>query len=56
MTRLKRRHDITKRLPQSAGGNTKYLLEEYVGLNRKQISYMKAAEGQSLHNLQERPQ
>ena len=27
--------------PHSAGGKIKYLLEEYVGLDRKQISYMK---------------
>ena len=27
--------------PHSAGGKIKYMLEEYVGLDRKQISYMK---------------
>ncbi|MFM7979388.1 MAG: hypothetical protein ACKPKO_08745, partial [Candidatus Fonsibacter sp.] len=27
--------------PHSAGGQIKYLLEEYVGLDRKQIAYMK---------------
>jgi hypothetical protein len=27
--------------PHSAGGKIKYMLEEYVGLDRKQIAYMK---------------
>ncbi|MFM7983188.1 MAG: hypothetical protein ACKPKO_28095 [Candidatus Fonsibacter sp.] len=27
--------------PHSAGGMIKYILEEYVGLDRKQIAYMK---------------
>ena len=29
------------RLPAQRGGKIKYLLEEYVGLHRKQIAYMK---------------
>ena len=33
-------HTVTY-FPNSASGKIKYLLEEYVGLDRKQISYMK---------------
>ena len=37
---LNEAHTVTY-FPHSAGGKIKYLLEEYVGLGRKQISYMK---------------
>jgi len=37
---LNEAHTVTY-FPHSAGGKIKYLLEEYVGLDRKQISYMK---------------
>ena len=37
---LNEAHTVTY-FPHSAGGKVKYLLEEYVGLDRKQIAYMK---------------
>ena len=37
---LNEAHTVTY-FPRSAGGKIKYLLEEYVGLDRKQIAYMK---------------
>ena len=37
---LNEAHTVTY-FPHSAGGKIKYLLEEYVGLDRKQIAYMK---------------
>ena len=37
---LNEAHTVTD-FPPSASGKTKYLLEEYVGLDRKQIAYMK---------------
>ena len=37
---LNEAHAVTY-FPHSAGGKIKYLLEEYVGLDRKQIAYMK---------------
>ena len=37
---LNEAHTVTY-FPHSAGGKIKYMLEEYVGLDRKQISYMK---------------
>jgi len=37
---LKEAHTVTY-FPHSSSGKIKYLLEEYVGLDRKQISYMK---------------
>ncbi|MFM7979134.1 MAG: hypothetical protein ACKPKO_07435, partial [Candidatus Fonsibacter sp.] len=36
---LNEAHTVTY-FPHSAGGNIKYILEEYVGLDRKQIAYM----------------
>ena len=37
---LNEAHTVTY-FPHSSGGKIKYLLEEYVGLDKKQISYMK---------------
>ncbi|MFM7985299.1 MAG: hypothetical protein ACKPKO_38870 [Candidatus Fonsibacter sp.] len=37
---LNEAHTVTY-FPHSAGGQIKYLLEEHVGLDRKQIAYMK---------------
>jgi hypothetical protein len=37
---LNEAHTVTY-FPHSAGGKIKYLLEEYVGLDRKQVAYMK---------------
>ena len=37
---LNEAHTITY-FPHSAGGEIKYMLEEYVGLDKKQIAYMK---------------
>jgi hypothetical protein len=37
---LNEAHTVTY-FPHSAGGKVKYLLEEYVGLDRKQIAYLK---------------
>ena len=37
---LNEAHTVTY-FPHSAGGKIKYMLEEYVGLDKKQISYMK---------------
>ncbi|MFM7982976.1 MAG: hypothetical protein ACKPKO_27000, partial [Candidatus Fonsibacter sp.] len=37
---LNEAHTVTD-FPHSAGGKIKYLLEEYLGLDRKQIAYMK---------------
>ena len=37
---LNEAHTVTY-VPHSAGGKIKYILEEYVGLDRKQIAYMK---------------
>ena len=48
---LNEAHTITY-FPHSAGGKIKYLLEEYVGLDRKQMAYIKKTAIESLHHFQ----
>jgi len=41
--------------PHSAGGTIKHLLEEYVGLDRKQMAYIKKTALKSVHHFQKLP-
>ena len=52
---LNKAHTVTY-FPHSAGGNIKYLLEEYVGLDRKQIADMKRQRSRACTIIKNYPQ
>ncbi|MFM7989350.1 MAG: hypothetical protein ACKPKO_59555, partial [Candidatus Fonsibacter sp.] len=52
---LNEAHTVTY-FPHSAGGNIKYMFEEYVGLDRKHIAYMKRQRSRACSIFKNNPQ